>query len=220
MLGTSSFTYSLFDYCSCYSHDSVRWGLKRVAVVDIDVHFGNGTSEILKGDPRAFFGCVHMIHGEGNEGFEENQIRCCLGPTPKDSLGDRLQHGFFPHALGCTQVSENYISVGVYPESARNFQTIGVVGTTSSAPLPRYGSSGFRSALSEVIIPNMERFDPELLIISGDSILPLGSVDTVPQLASMEISLTLLGAISDYQRVTTAGRHIRYDLILRLTLTV
>ena len=42
----------------------VRWGLERIAVVDIDVHFGNGTAELLKDDPRAFFASVHMIYGE------------------------------------------------------------------------------------------------------------------------------------------------------------
>ena len=41
----------------------VRWGLERIAVVDIDVHFGNGTAELLKDDPRAFFASVHMIYG-------------------------------------------------------------------------------------------------------------------------------------------------------------
>ena len=38
----------------------VRWGLERVAVVDIDVHMGNGTAEILRGDPRAFFASVFI----------------------------------------------------------------------------------------------------------------------------------------------------------------
>lgn len=46
----------------------VKYGLKRVAIVDIDVHFGNGTAELLRGDPNAFFACTHMIHGEGNRG--------------------------------------------------------------------------------------------------------------------------------------------------------
>lgn len=176
----------------------VRWGLKRVAVVDIDVHFGNGTSEILKGDPRAFFGCVHMIHGQTNEGFSEYEPKCCVGPAPKDSLGERFYHGFFPHALGCSQVSENYISVGVYPESARNLPptsfsiettttssttettattaTPGIVSTPTTTPSTtpnRFGSSGFRSALTDVIIPQMERFDPELLIISGRVVILL-----------------------------------------------
>ena len=31
-----------------------------MAVVDIDVHFGNGTCEVLRHDPDAFFGSVHL----------------------------------------------------------------------------------------------------------------------------------------------------------------
>jgi len=46
----------------------VRWGLDRVAVVDIDVHFGNGTAELLRGDDRAFFASVHMVYGKNNMG--------------------------------------------------------------------------------------------------------------------------------------------------------
>jgi acetoin utilization deacetylase AcuC-like enzyme len=46
----------------------VRWGLERVAVVDIDVHMGNGTSELLLNDPRAFFASVfkHIKHSADN----------------------------------------------------------------------------------------------------------------------------------------------------------
>jgi hypothetical protein len=200
-----------------------------VAVVDIDVHFGNGTSEILKGDPRAFFGCVHMIHGEDNEGFEEKQFKCCPGLSPKDSLGgERFQHGFFPHALGCTQVSENYISVGVYPESARNLDPLSALSSTATAPdcssynsappPPRCGSSGFRSALTDVIIPNMERFDPELLIISGPPLLtsclsltmPMLSCLPLLQLALMVTSLILLVETLDSLQPITAGPLTRY----------
>ena len=47
----------------------VKYGLMRVAIVDIDVHFGNGTAELLRGDPNAFFASVHMIYGETNEGI-------------------------------------------------------------------------------------------------------------------------------------------------------
>ena len=140
-----------------------------------------------------------MIHGQTNEGFEGNEPKCCNGPTPKDFLGERFLHGFFPHSLGCTQIADNYISVGVYPESARSVNLSSSATTTTTAatstttsiatstastseslssfelsstqsppPLPnRYGSSGFRTALVDIIIPHMERFDPELLIISG-----------------------------------------------------
>jgi acetoin utilization deacetylase AcuC-like enzyme len=50
----------------------VRWGLERIAVVDIDVHFGNGTAEILRNDPKAFFASVHMV------GFFFLFLKCIL----------------------------------------------------------------------------------------------------------------------------------------------
>jgi acetoin utilization deacetylase AcuC-like enzyme len=34
-------------------------GLDRVAVVDLDLHFGNGTAEALAGEPGTYFGSVH-----------------------------------------------------------------------------------------------------------------------------------------------------------------
>ena len=34
-------------------HARLAWGVRRFAVVDIDVHFGNGTAEILDGDDDA-----------------------------------------------------------------------------------------------------------------------------------------------------------------------
>jgi acetoin utilization deacetylase AcuC-like enzyme len=35
-------------------------GLKRVAVVDFDVHHGNGTQDLLEDEPRAFFASSHQ----------------------------------------------------------------------------------------------------------------------------------------------------------------
>ena len=43
-------------------------GLARVAIVDCDVHQGNGTASILRGDPRAF---TFSIHGARNFPFEK-----------------------------------------------------------------------------------------------------------------------------------------------------
>lgn len=136
-----------------------------MAVVDIDVHYGNGTAEILKGDPRAFFGCVHMMHGEDNVGFSKKDlIGCCRVPR-KENEGDnmaRLRQGFFPHSLGCTEISGNFVSVGVYPKS------MATLADNPGGDRRRAGPVGFRSALSDVIIPQLERFDPELIIISGE----------------------------------------------------
>ena len=44
-------------------HARLAWGVRRVAVVDIDVHFGNGTCELLREDRDAFYGSVHMATG-------------------------------------------------------------------------------------------------------------------------------------------------------------
>ncbi|MDE0590890.1 histone deacetylase family protein [Halocynthiibacter sp. C4] len=36
-------------------------GLKRVAIIDFDVHHGNGTQDLLEGDPRVFFASSHQM---------------------------------------------------------------------------------------------------------------------------------------------------------------
>lgn len=134
-------------------YSRVRWGIQRVAVVDIDVHFGNGTYEILQDDPRSFFACVHMIHGESNGGFKPDEIKMCCRPISSDKFGE----GFFPPSDGCVTINPNAVSIGVFPEG---FQKLG-----KSDQL--CGAHGFRTAIQQIIIPKMEIFDPELLIISG-----------------------------------------------------
>ncbi len=41
-------------------HARARWGLSRVAVVDFDVHHGNGTEDIVAPDPALFYGSSHQ----------------------------------------------------------------------------------------------------------------------------------------------------------------
>ena len=43
------------------AHAQARWGLRRVAVVDFDVHHGNGTQEIFVADPDLFYGSSHQL---------------------------------------------------------------------------------------------------------------------------------------------------------------
>jgi acetoin utilization deacetylase AcuC-like enzyme len=38
----------------------VEHSLPRVAVIDIDAHFGNGTAEIFEGDQQAFYASIHL----------------------------------------------------------------------------------------------------------------------------------------------------------------
>lgn len=163
-------------------------------MVDIDVHFGNGTAEILKHDSRAFFGSVHMVYGDGNCGDDD---ACRKGG---------VSGGFYPCGLGKSELlGDNYVSVGVQPSvitsngnlsgSRSNRFTAAQWRAASGSPssteamdlddqAPLYcmevapsaqantapwlvGPAGFRTALSDVIIPKLEAFQPELLIISG-----------------------------------------------------
>ncbi|WP_158745498.1 histone deacetylase family protein [Acidisphaera sp. L21] len=41
-------------------HARTRWGLDRVAVVDFDVHHGNGTEDIFASDPSLFYASSHQ----------------------------------------------------------------------------------------------------------------------------------------------------------------
>ena len=97
-------------------HAQARWGLSRVAVVDFDVHHGNGTQDIFQADPTLFYASSH-------------QYPCYPGTGSAEERG---------------------------------------VGNIVNAPLPP-GSGGpaFREAWEVLILPALEAFRPELLIISA-----------------------------------------------------
>jgi acetoin utilization deacetylase AcuC-like enzyme len=42
-------------------HAQARWGLARVAVVDFDVHHGNGTQDVFEADPTLFYASSHQF---------------------------------------------------------------------------------------------------------------------------------------------------------------
>jgi acetoin utilization deacetylase AcuC-like enzyme len=89
-------------------------GLERVAIVDFDVHHGNGTEHIVAGDERVLF--------------------CST-----------FQHPF-------------------YPNSGHECDEANVV----NVPLAQgTGSEGFRAAVSDHWVPALERFAPQLLMISA-----------------------------------------------------
>ena len=98
-------------------HARARWGLKRVAVVDFDVHHGNGTQEMFAADPALFYASSH-------------------------------QHPCYP---GTGMANER-----------------GVAGNIVNAPLPPgSGSAAFRAAWSDILLPALDAFAPELLIVSA-----------------------------------------------------
>jgi acetoin utilization deacetylase AcuC-like enzyme len=98
-------------------HARARWDLKRVAVVDFDVHHGNGTQAVFAADPALFYASSH-------------------------------QHPCYP-------------GTGMADER-------GVAGNIINAPLaPGSGSSAFRAAWSDLLLPALDDFAPELLIVSA-----------------------------------------------------
>ena len=98
-------------------HARSRWGLARVAIVDFDVHHGNGTEDIVRDDPAVFYASSH-------------QHPCYPGTgSPRDR-----------------GIANNIVNVQL---------------------LPGAGSERFRAAWADRIIPALDAWAPELLIISA-----------------------------------------------------
>ncbi|OYY11119.1 MAG: acetoin utilization protein [Rhizobiales bacterium 35-68-8] len=98
-------------------HAQAAHGIERVAIIDFDVHHGNGTQEIFWADPSVMYASTHQM----------------------------------PLYPGTGAVSEN-----------------GALNTIVNAPL-RSGDGGdaFREAMESRIIPRLEAFAPELVLISA-----------------------------------------------------
>jgi acetoin utilization deacetylase AcuC-like enzyme len=91
-------------------------GLERAAIVDFDVHHGNGTQAIFENDPHVFYASTHQ--------------------------------------------SPLYPGTGARSETG--------VGNIVNVPLrPMAGSIEFRNAFNEVILPALEDFRPDIILISA-----------------------------------------------------
>jgi acetoin utilization deacetylase AcuC-like enzyme len=97
-------------------HARVQHGLSRVAVIDFDVHHGNGTQHMFERDPHLFYASTHQ----------------------------------WP----------------LYPGTGSD-REVGV-GNVVNAPLrPNSGGFEFRAAFTNKILPALDKFAPELVIISA-----------------------------------------------------
>jgi len=111
-------------------HARAVHGMRRVAVVDFDVHHGNGTQDIFWSDENLFYGSTHQMP--------------------------------------------------LYPGTGARSET--GVGNIFNAPL-KAGDGGeeFKAAMNNIILPALNLFEPELLIISAgfDAHVrdPLGSLE-------------------------------------------
>jgi acetoin utilization deacetylase AcuC-like enzyme len=97
-------------------HAQKKHGLKRVAIVDFDVHHGNGTQEIFYSDPSVLYASTHQMP--------------------------------------------------LYPGTGAARET--GVGNIFNAPLsPGDGGDKLRAAFNEKILPALDTFKPELIIVSA-----------------------------------------------------
>ncbi len=109
--------FCLFNQAAIAAHYARhRHGAERVAVVDFDVHHGNGTQDIFWSEPNLFYGSTHQMP---------------LYP----GTGDVQETG---------------------------------VGNIFNAPLRAGdGSEQFREAMGSVILPALDAFGPDLVIVSA-----------------------------------------------------
>jgi hypothetical protein len=119
-------------------------GLRRVCVIDIDVHHGNGTQDILCStyDPRFLYVSIHAggpdVNGIDPSGEEAEQFSHHLARTPKK--------GIFPGRCGDFSPHPGVLNI----------------------PLgPRVTSHALGAALMTKVTPAVEKFSPELIIISA-----------------------------------------------------
>ncbi|MCC6196122.1 MAG: histone deacetylase family protein [Burkholderiales bacterium] len=96
------------------AHALAEHGLSRVAVVDFDVHHGNGTEDIFQGDPR-----VLMV--------------------------GTFQHPLYPYC-GFEDPAPNMVNVPLQAGA---------------------GSEDFRSAVVERWLPTLEKFKPQMILVSA-----------------------------------------------------
>src|SRR6202012_3937627 len=102
---------------SAARHAQRKYGIERAAVVDFDVHHGNGTQDIFWADPTVMYCSTHQMP---------------LFPGTGAS-GERGEHD-----------------------------------TIVNAPLrPDDGGPKFRAAFENVILPQLKKFSPELIIVSA-----------------------------------------------------
>ncbi len=110
--------FCLFNSVAVAAHRARdRWGLRRVAVVDFDVHHGNGTEAMFASDPDLFYASSH-------------QWPCYPG------TGEEAERG--------------------------------VAGNVANAVLsPGSGSEAFRGVWAGRLLPALDAFAPEFLILSA-----------------------------------------------------
>ena len=136
--------FCLVNHAAVGAAEALATGAQRVAIVDFDVHHGNGTQDIFWEDPRVLYISLHQ----------------------------------FPWYPGTGELDE----VGAGPGT----------GSTINIPLPAYTTeSVYVAAMQEVVVPALDRFRPDLLLVSAGF-----DAHTQDPLASMLVSSAGFGVLT------------------------
>lgn len=142
------------------AHAMAAHGVARVAIMDFDVHHGNGTQDIFWSDPRVLYASTHQ--------------------SP------------------------------LYPDSGRSNEH-GRANNILNAPLPPgAGSAEFRSAIKTIVLPALDAFVPELLIISAGF-----DAHRLDPLANLNLEADDFGWVTE-QLVALAERHCNGRIVSSL----
>lgn len=126
-----------------------REGTLRIAVVDYDVHHGNGTQEAFESDPDCLFISIHQA---GNYPPHSGGVA---------ELGSRQGFYSVPHEPTHAAAAEGATTTegGGSPE-----RFPGVV----NVPLPPgCGSGAYKYAFDNVVVPSLRRFQPDMIFVSS-----------------------------------------------------
>jgi len=110
--------FCFFDHAAIAArHAQRKYGIARAAVVDFDVHHGNGTQDIFWADPTVMYCSTHQMPLFPGTG----------------ARGERGEH-------------DNIVNAPLAPDD---------------------GSAKFRAAFENLILPQLQKFSPELIIVSA-----------------------------------------------------
>jgi acetoin utilization deacetylase AcuC-like enzyme len=113
--------FCLFNNVALAARRAQQLGAERVAIVDWDVHHGNGTEDVFAADPSVLFVSLH----------QENLYPVGRGRAEDRGVGEGL-------------------------------------GATVNLPLPAgSGDSAYARAMREVVVPAVDAFAPDLILISA-----------------------------------------------------
>jgi len=89
--------FCLIDTVAILAREAQRkFGAERVAIIDFDVHHGNGTQDIFYNDPTVFYGSTHqmpLFPGSGAK-TERGVGNICNAPLPARSGKDEMQAAY------------------------------------------------------------------------------------------------------------------------------